>query len=173
MLRGATLLLRLMLWLNYVLIAVFALMLLLSWPMGDRLAARLAFKYGASLDVAQAVMVLRMLIVVVIASCCALHPIFANLLRIVATVEAGDPFVDDNATLLVQIGWALFALQCADLVLGGLVGWMVALKTKTDPATKPDAPETKKWVSAAFAQADADKNKSLTKAEVTGFLTQG
>ncbi|KQN10775.1 calcium-binding protein [Sphingomonas sp. Leaf28] len=52
-------------------------------------------------------------------------------------------------------------------------GWMVALKTKTDPATKPDAPETKKWVSAAFAQADADKNKSLTKAEVTGFLTQG
>jgi hypothetical protein len=52
-------------------------------------------------------------------------------------------------------------------------GWMVALKSKTDPTTKPDAPETKKWVSAAFAQADADKNKSLTKAEVTSFLTQG
>lgn len=52
-------------------------------------------------------------------------------------------------------------------------GWMVALKTKTDPSTKPDAPETKKWVSAAFAQADTDKNKSLTKTEVTSFLTQG
>ena len=52
-------------------------------------------------------------------------------------------------------------------------GWMVALKSKTDPSTKPDAPETKKWVSAAFAQADTDKNKSLTKAEVTSFLTQG
>ncbi len=52
-------------------------------------------------------------------------------------------------------------------------GWMVALKSKTDPTTKPDAPETKKWVSAAFAQADADKNKSLTKTEVTSFLTQG
>lgn len=52
-------------------------------------------------------------------------------------------------------------------------GWMVALKSKTDPSTKPDAPETKKWVSAAFAQADADKNKSLTKTEVTSFLTQG
>lgn len=52
-------------------------------------------------------------------------------------------------------------------------GWMVALKTKTDPSTKPDAPETKKWVSAAFTQADSDKNKSLTKAEVTSFLTQG
>jgi len=52
-------------------------------------------------------------------------------------------------------------------------GWMVALKSKTDPTTKPDAPETKKWVSAAFAQADTDKNKSLTKTEVTSFLTQG
>ncbi len=52
-------------------------------------------------------------------------------------------------------------------------GWMVALKSKTDPTTKPDAPETKKWVSAAFTQADADKNKSLTKTEVTSFLTQG
>ena len=52
-------------------------------------------------------------------------------------------------------------------------GWMVALKSKTDPTTKPDAPETKKWVSAAFVQADADKNKSLTRAEVTSFLTQG
>ncbi|KQN29271.1 calcium-binding protein [Sphingomonas sp. Leaf38] len=52
-------------------------------------------------------------------------------------------------------------------------GWMVALKSKTDPSTSPDAPGTKKWVSAAFAQADADKNKSLTKTEVTRFLTQG
>ena len=52
-------------------------------------------------------------------------------------------------------------------------GWMVALKSKTDPSTKPDAPETKKWVSAAFAQADTDKSKSLTKTEVTSFLSQG
>ncbi len=51
--------------------------------------------------------------------------------------------------------------------------WMVALKTKTDPSTKAGTPETKKWVDAAFAQADTDKNKSLSKAEVTGFLSQG
>ncbi|MBC3943206.1 EF-hand domain-containing protein [Sphingomonas albertensis] len=51
--------------------------------------------------------------------------------------------------------------------------WMVALKTKTDPATKPGAPETKKWVAAAFAQADTDKNKSLSKPELTSFLSQG
>ena len=51
--------------------------------------------------------------------------------------------------------------------------WMVALKTKTDPATQPGAPETKKWVAAAFAQADTDKSKSLTKPELTSFLSQG
>lgn len=51
--------------------------------------------------------------------------------------------------------------------------WMVALKSKADPSTKAGAPETKKWVDAAFAQADTDKSKSLTKAELTGFLSQG
>ena len=51
--------------------------------------------------------------------------------------------------------------------------WMVALKTKTDPTTKATAPETKKWVAAAFAQADTDKNKSLSKPELTSFLSQG
>ncbi|WP_380781861.1 EF-hand domain-containing protein [Sphingomonas sp. R86520] len=51
--------------------------------------------------------------------------------------------------------------------------WMVALKSKTDPTTKATAPDTRKWVDAAFAQADADKNKSLSKAELTSFLSQG
>jgi hypothetical protein len=48
--------------------------------------------------------------------------------------------------------------------------WMVALKSQTDPATDADSPATKKWNQAAFAQADTDKSKSVTKAELTGFL---
>jgi len=52
-------------------------------------------------------------------------------------------------------------------------GWMVALKTASDPATKADSPATRKWVGAAFAQADKDKSRSLTQAELTGFLSQG
>jgi hypothetical protein len=51
--------------------------------------------------------------------------------------------------------------------------WMVALKSKTDPTTKATAPDTRKWVDAAFAQADADRNKTLSKAELTSFLSQG
>ncbi|WP_343890726.1 EF-hand domain-containing protein [Sphingomonas oligophenolica] len=51
--------------------------------------------------------------------------------------------------------------------------WMVALKEKSDPTTKPDSPATKAWVDQAFASADKDKNKVLTKSELTGFLSQG
>lgn len=51
--------------------------------------------------------------------------------------------------------------------------WMVALKTKTDPTTKAGTPETKKWIATAFAQADTDRSKSLSKPELTSFLSQG
>lgn len=51
--------------------------------------------------------------------------------------------------------------------------WMIALKTKTDPTTKAASAETKKWNTAAFAQADTDKSKSVTKEELTGFLSKG
>lgn len=51
--------------------------------------------------------------------------------------------------------------------------WMVALKAASDPTTKPEAPATRKWVGAAFAQADKDKSRSISKTELTGFLSQG
>ena len=51
--------------------------------------------------------------------------------------------------------------------------WMVALKTASDPTTKAESAATKSWVGQAFASADTDKNKALTKTELTGFLTQG
>ncbi len=51
--------------------------------------------------------------------------------------------------------------------------WMIALKEKSDPSTKPDSPATRAWVDQAFASADKDKNKTLSKAELTGFLSQG
>lgn len=51
--------------------------------------------------------------------------------------------------------------------------WIVALKTASDPATKADSAETKSWVKAAFAQADLDKSKSVSKSELASFLTKG
>ena len=127
-LTGATILLRLMLVMNIVLLVMFTVALALSWPLGHALALRLGAKYGPSLDVADAVMAMRLMVVLGIASALAIHPIFASLLRIVATVQAGDPFVDANATLLGRIGWALLVLQSLDLVLGALMRWISALK---------------------------------------------
>lgn len=49
--------------------------------------------------------------------------------------------------------------------------WMVALKTASDPSTKATAPATKTWVTQAFAQADGDKNKKISKGELTTFLS--
>ena len=51
--------------------------------------------------------------------------------------------------------------------------WMVALKTKSDPSTKADAPATKTWVAGAFTSADKDKSASISKTELTGYLSQG
>ena len=130
-LRGAAILLRVMLVLNIVLLVAFAIALVMVRPFGELLSHRLAIKYGPSLDVAQAVMAMRLLLVLGIASAFAIHPIFASLLRIVATVQAGDPFVDANATLLARIGWAMLILQCLDLLLGALQRWIAVLKMDT------------------------------------------
>ena len=50
--------------------------------------------------------------------------------------------------------------------------WMTALKA-ADPNAKKDAAADKKWNDAAFAQADSDKSKSVSKDELTGFLSKG
>lgn len=51
--------------------------------------------------------------------------------------------------------------------------WMVRLKTIADPTVTADAPSTRTWLGAAFAQADLDRSRSVTLAELTGFLTTG
>jgi hypothetical protein len=51
--------------------------------------------------------------------------------------------------------------------------WMVALKTVADPTTKADSSALKTWVGQAFANADADQSKSVSKKELNGFLSQG
>lgn len=51
--------------------------------------------------------------------------------------------------------------------------WMVKLKQASDPKASATSAETKSWVNAAFAQADKDKDKSVTQPELVGFLSQG
>ena len=50
--------------------------------------------------------------------------------------------------------------------------WMVALKKASDPTTDATGLDTKTYLTKAFAQADADKSKTVSKAELTTFLSQ-
>lgn len=50
--------------------------------------------------------------------------------------------------------------------------WMVALKTASDPKTKASDPATVKWIDGAFASADTDKSKAVSKAELTTYLAK-
>ena len=90
------------------------------------------------------------------------------------TAQATQPASGDQVAQVVDTEFPTYDKNADGKLSESEFGdWMVALKTKTDPATKPGTPETKKWVAAAFAQADTDKNKSLSKPELTSFLSQG
>ena len=51
--------------------------------------------------------------------------------------------------------------------------WMVALRSASDPSANAASAEMKTWVAQAFTSADADKNGSVSKDELTSFLSQG
>ncbi len=51
--------------------------------------------------------------------------------------------------------------------------WMVALRTASDASLKAGSKEMKAWTASAFAQADIDKSKTVSKVELTGFLAKG
>lgn len=56
---------------------------------------------------------------------------------------------------------------------GEFGSWMVALKTASDPATKAEDPATQTWVTGALASADTDKSSTITKEELTAYLSKG
>ncbi|WP_448663532.1 hypothetical protein ACG3SL_02340 [Sphingomonas sp. CJ20] len=49
--------------------------------------------------------------------------------------------------------------------------WMVTLRKAAEPAFAPGSPEAQTWVGQAFAATDTDKNQSVSKEELTVFLT--
>lgn len=49
--------------------------------------------------------------------------------------------------------------------------WIVALRKAAEPGFAPASPEAQAWQTQAFAVADADKSASVSKAELTTFLT--
>lgn len=130
MLMIARIVVRVFLVANLLCAAAFLAAIPLSMLFEPKLAAHLAVKYGAQVDAAAVLRVVRLMLVLGIAAAGALHVIFAALLAMLATVRRGDPFTLGNAARLRRIGWALLAMQLLDLCLGGLTGWLSALHVR-------------------------------------------
>ncbi len=108
--------------LNWIAIVAFGLAVIASFPLSGLLGAQLARKYPAQ-DIAAVIVAMRVLLLLGMLAGVAAHMIFSRMLAIVASVDAGDPFVPANAERLQTIGWAVLAIQLLDLGYGALSGW--------------------------------------------------
>jgi hypothetical protein len=106
--------------LNWVCVAGFAVALLLSFPFAPEILGRLAVKY-ATQPVVPILTALRIVMLLGMVAGVPIHIIFTRLRAIVATAQAGDPFVAVNARRLQAVGWALLAIQLLDLAFGALM----------------------------------------------------
>jgi hypothetical protein len=109
--------LRILIVLNWIMVAVILALLIVSpneqWIMR-------AFKLSPSPEAARLVMGLRLVAVLGLAAVPLNYAVLKRLLAIVETVRAGDPFVAANADRLQTIAWALLMLQLLSLVIGAI-----------------------------------------------------
>jgi hypothetical protein len=114
----ATATLTRVIWLaNRVLLAVFAAMLLASFPLYAPLMAKIAAGHP-TLDPGAAVNWLRLLGLIGIGWGVANDRLLGALLAMIRSARSGDPFVAANAGRLRTVGWALLAMQFLDFALG-------------------------------------------------------
>jgi hypothetical protein len=110
-------LLRILIVVNWMMVAVILALLLVSpneqWIMS-------AFKLSPSPDTERLIMALRAIAVLGLVGVPLNYVILKRLLAIVETVRAGDPFVAANAVRLQTIAWALLTLQLLSLVIGAI-----------------------------------------------------
>src|SRR5207237_1024035 len=99
--------------------------------------AHLAAKYPTQ-PVVPILNAMRLLLVLGVLVSYPVHVIFTRLRAIVATAQAGDPFVAANARRLHAVGWALLAIQILDL-LSGLIGISLAVRHVETGGWSPSA----------------------------------
>ena len=129
--RAVLALLKVLIVLN--LVAIIPLLLVLGGTFTELVAQQLREDYPASaldtlLPGVRAVLLIALLMVPLA------HVLLTRLRAIVATVEAGDPFVAANAGRLKTIAWSLLGIQLLDLAFGAVTlalepsfGWSFAL----------------------------------------------
>lgn len=122
-LTAARWLLRILRVANALAALLFAGLLVFSVIGHDFLSGVLSRKYGGAFDVGSAILAMQMMLVLGLAVVPPAHIILTALLRMLASVETGDPFIAPNARRLQSIGWGLLAIQIADLLYGVATFW--------------------------------------------------
>ncbi|MCH4892164.1 MULTISPECIES: hypothetical protein [unclassified Sphingomonas] len=88
-----------------------------------------------------------------------------------ATAQAAGP---DQIAQIVETEFPTYDKDSSsDLNQEEFGAWMVALRTASEPGVNAQSAEVKTWTGQAFASADADKSSTVTKAELTSFLSKG
>jgi hypothetical protein len=91
-----------------------------------------------------------------------------------AQTAATQPAGGDQVATVVQTEFPTYdANKDGKLEKAEFASWMVKLKQASDPKASAESASTKKWVNAAFAQADTDKSRSVSQPELIGFLSKG
>ena len=89
------------------------------------------------------------------------------------TAEAGQPASGAQIAQIVEAEFPKYDKDGKGQLTEKQFGeWMVALRSASEPGVTADKPEVKSWLKQAVAQADKDKSKAVTKAELTSFLSQ-
>jgi hypothetical protein len=110
---------------------VLRILVVLNWLGGAAIAALLlvmpheqwimtSLKLSPSPEADRIVMGLRAVAVIGLATVPLNHSVLKQLLAIVGTVRAGDPFVAANAARLRSIAWVLLAMQLLSLVVAAI-----------------------------------------------------
>jgi hypothetical protein len=126
-LAAATWLLRAVMVVNGLSAVGFPLFVLFTFVFPGVIEARLAHKYGAAFDIAQALWALRAICLLGLIAVAISWVIASRLMAMIATVAQGDPFTAANARRLTTLGWAMLAWQVHDLAVGAMVGWFAHL----------------------------------------------
>ena len=107
--------------LNVLFGAIFSTLLVLSVPFAATLVAHLRAKYGPAMDVETVIAAVRCMLALGILAVVPMQVLLTAVIRMLRTVEAGDPFVAANAHRLQAIGWALLGVQLLDGAFGVVV----------------------------------------------------
>jgi hypothetical protein len=103
--------------LNWICLALFAGVLVASLAAEATIVAAME-RHDPSRGAADVLATLRLVMVLALLCVPLAHLLLTRLRAIVLTVEAGDPFVPDNAGRLTRIAWALLGIQLCDLGFG-------------------------------------------------------